>query len=197
FMQTYLLLTGFLWRAGGLMLIGMALFKLGVLSAKRATRVYAAMILVGALVGVPLVLYGVGRNFDLNWDAQQCMFLGPQFNYWGSLFVSLAWVGAIMLLCRRGLLRPLTRLLAAAGRMAFSNYILQTVICTTIFYGHGLGLFGKVERTGQMAIVVMVWAVVLSSSPLWLGRFRFGPLEWLWRSLTYWKRQPFRAPSSS
>ncbi len=76
--------------------------------------------------------------------------------------------------------------------MAFTNYILQTVICTFIFYGHGLGLFCRIERLGQMVVVLSVWALMLYISPLWLQRFRFGPLEWLWRSLTYWKRQPFR-----
>jgi uncharacterized protein len=76
--------------------------------------------------------------------------------------------------------------------MAFTNYILQTLICTLIFYGHGLGLYCKVERAGQMVVVLSVWAVILFISPLWLQRFRFGPLEWLWRSLTYWKRQPFK-----
>ena len=67
---------------------------------------------------------------------------------------------------------------------------MQTVICTTIFYGHGLGLFAKVDRVWQLAIVVGVWILQLVWSPLWLRRYRFGPLEWLWRSLTYWKRQP-------
>jgi uncharacterized protein len=74
---------------------------------------------------------------------------------------------------------------------------MQTVICTTIFYGHGLGLFGKVERTGQFAIVIAVWALELVWSPIWLARFRFGPLEWLWRSLTYWKLEPMRSTTDS
>ena len=74
--------------------------------------------------------------------------------------------------------------------MAFSNYILDTVICTTIFYGHGFGLFGKVERVWQFAIVVAIWALQLVISPIWLKYFLFGPLEWLWRSLTYWRREP-------
>ncbi len=75
--------------------------------------------------------------------------------------------------------------------MAFTNYIAQTVICTTIFYGHGFGLFGVVERTGQIQIVVAIWIVQLIWSPIWLAFFRFGPMEWAWRSLSYWKRQPF------
>ena len=86
----------------------------------------------------------------------------------------------------------LVRALAATGQMAFTNYLLQTVICTTIFYGHGFGFFGKVERLGQILTVLAVWIILLQISTLWLGRFRFGPAEWLWRSLTYRKAQPMR-----
>jgi len=80
----------------------------------------------------------------------------------------------------------------AVGRMAFTNYILQSLICTFIFYGHGLGYFGDVERKHQILIVIGVWIFILIISPIWLKYFRFGPLEWLWRVLTYWKKQPFR-----
>jgi uncharacterized protein len=76
--------------------------------------------------------------------------------------------------------------------MAFTNYIMQTIICTAIFYGHGFGYYGQVERSGQIAIVAAVWVFQLIASPIWLRHFFFGPLEWLWRSLTYWQRQPFR-----
>jgi len=76
--------------------------------------------------------------------------------------------------------------------MAFTNYVTQTVICTTIFFGHGFALYGKVERVGQFAIVVGVWILQLLICPLWLRYFRFGPLEWVWRSLTYWRREPMR-----
>ena len=82
--------------------------------------------------------------------------------------------------------------MAYAGRMAFSNYILTSLICTTIFEGYGFGLFGKLQRYQLYGIVVLVWAVILIISPIWLRHFRFGPLEWAWRSLTYWKKQPFR-----
>jgi uncharacterized protein len=84
------------------------------------------------------------------------------------------------------------RWLAAAGRMAFSNYLIQTIICTTIFFGHGFGLFGSVPRWGQLLVVFPVWAFELWFSTFWLERFRFGPAEWLWRTLTYMKPQPMR-----
>lgn len=84
------------------------------------------------------------------------------------------------------------RRLAACGRMAFSCYILTSLICTTLFYGHGLGLFGRVSRLGQAGITLAVWLLLLWLAPFWLARFRFGPLEWLWRSLAYRARQPWR-----
>jgi uncharacterized protein len=76
--------------------------------------------------------------------------------------------------------------------MAFTNYLVQTFICTTIFYGHGLGLFGRATRTEQILMVFAVWAFQLIVSPIWLRYFRFGPFEWVWRSLAYMRRQPMR-----
>jgi len=119
-------------------------------------------------------------------------FLGSRYNYRASIPVSLGWVGLVMLVCKKGVLGSVTSRLAAVGRTAFTNYLAQSVLCTTIFYGFGLGLYGDVERTGQILIVFAVWAVQLVVSPLWLRRFRFGPFEWAWRSLTYGRLQPMR-----
>jgi uncharacterized protein len=191
-MQTSALLLLLLWRAGGLMLIGMALLKWGVLSAKRSNRFYLLMFLLGFGIGIPLILYGVSRHIEHGWTFPYSFFIGTQYNYWGSLFIVAAYIGIIMLAVRLiGSSRILTPL-AVTGRMAFSNYILQTLICTTIFYGHGFGLFGSVERTGQIMIVLLIWIFQILVSLLWLKYFRFGPLEWLWRSLTYLKLQPLR-----
>ena len=71
--------------------------------------------------------------------------------------------------------------------MALTNYLGQTLICTTLFYGHGLGLYGRVERWQQALMVAGIWAVQIIGSMLWLQRFQQGPLEWLWRCLTYWR----------
>ena len=74
----------------------------------------------------------------------------------------------------------LQRRLAAVGRTAFSNYILHSVLCTLIFYGHGLGLFGHAQRWHQLLIVFGIWALQLWLAPWWLARYRYGPLEWSW-----------------
>jgi uncharacterized protein len=76
--------------------------------------------------------------------------------------------------------------------MALSNYILQSLICSTLFYGFGVGLFGTLQRYQIYYVVFACWLIHLLWSPWWLRRYRFGPLEWCWRSLTYWKRQPMR-----
>ena len=190
-LQTVLLIFWGLWRAGGLMLIGMALFKGDVFSARRSARFYAGLIAAAVAVGLPLQAYGLSLDFARGWPVWS-FFIGMQFNYWPSIAVSLGYVGLVMLVCRNAALHRLTRPFAAVGQTALTNYLLQTVLCTLVFYGHGLGWFGSVDRVGQIGVVAAVWAVQLVASPLWLRRFRFGPAEWAWRSLTYGVRQPLR-----
>ena len=146
----------------------------------------------GSWIGLPTILWGVRRNIAAEWDVTYSFFLGSQFNYWGSVLVALGWVGLLGLICRSPQSAGWTRPLAAMGQTALSNYLLQTVLCTTLFYGHGFGLFGRVERTTQIGIVVAIWILQLAISPIWLRRFRFGPAEWVWRTLTYVKLQPMR-----
>ena len=190
------------WRALGSMLLGMGLFKLGVFSATRSAALYAALAATGFLVGMPIVVYGADRTWASERSPIEAFFIGTQFNYWASLLVSLGYVGVVMLACRAGSrTAAVARPLAAVGRLALSNYLLQSLVCTTLFYGHGFGLFGRVDRVGQMGVVAAVWAVQLIWSPLYLRRFRIGPAEWLWRSLTYLKVPPLRrgepAPGSA
>ncbi|MXZ60309.1 MAG: DUF418 domain-containing protein [Acidobacteria bacterium] len=174
-----------LWFCGGLMLIGMALYKGGVLGAARDDRFYRRLVVIGLLTGLPLVVLGIWWNFAGGWAWQRSMLFGTLFNAWGCIPVALAYLGLVMLAVRRGFLPALQARLAAVGRMAFTNYLLQTVLCTTIFYGHGLGLFASVERYQQLLIALAVWALQLWLSPIWMRRYAYGPLEWLWRTLTY------------
>lgn len=193
-MQTVAFFFYNLWRAGGLMLIGMALFKLGVLTARRSNGFYIAQLVAGFGLGLPLIIWGLVNNFNVGWTLEYSRFIGSQFNYWGSIGISLGYIALIMLIAKSGRFEKVIRPFAAVGRTALSNYLFQSLVATFIFYGHGLGLFGQVERTGQLAIVLAIWAVQLVISPLWLKYFRFGPAEWLWRSLTYGKLQPMQAP---
>ncbi len=185
------------WFAGGRMLIGMGLMKLGVFAATRSRRAYLTMMAVGYGVGLPLMA------FDAIHEASNGFFLGrqlwhtldgwPMLTFYGSLPVVFGHIGLVMLICRSDALPWLTRRLAAAGRMALSCYLFDSIACTTLFYGHGLDLFATLHRPLLYAVVLTIWTAQLLICPLWLERFRFGPAEWLWRSLTYWKPQPMRA----
>jgi len=192
FFETFLLVVFFGWRTGGIILIGMGLYKLGVFSAARSKGFYAALVAIGALVGVPVIMYGAHRNIEAAWDVTYSFYLGGLYNSWASILVALGWVGLVMLLCKSDVLEFAKRVLAAVGQMALTNYLMQTIICTTVFYGHGFGAFGHFERTHQIITVLAVWIVQLIWSPIWMRYFRFGPFEWLWRSLTYLKPQPMR-----
>jgi uncharacterized protein len=186
--ETVDFVTRLLWQMMGLMLLGVALFKMGVLSAARSRTFYLRMGIFGFGAGALLISLGLRRSFATRWDLLDFALVSQQLHYWGNLFVALGWVALVMRLCQRG-----WRLgwLAAVGRMALSNYLLQTVICTTIFYGHGLGLFGRIDRAGQLAIVGAIWAFEVGASSLWLRYFAVGPVEWLTRWLVFKRRPSF------
>lgn len=103
----------------------------------------------------------------------------------GSVPVALGWVGvnpvAVAVRCRSSLV---TRL-AAVVRMAFTCDIAETILLSAIFYGTGAGFFGRIGQGEQLAVVVLIWGLLFGSAPPWLARFHIGPLEWLWRRLTY------------
>jgi len=183
--------TSSFWQMTGLMLIGMALFRFGILSATWSTEFYAMIALGGFGLGIPLVLYGVRAKFASAWDLRRALLIDGTVNYWGGILVGAAWVAAVMLAYRLGAhLRPL----ASVGRLALSNYLLQSVLFTTVFYGHGLGLFASVERAGQVLVALCVLALEAIASVSWMRYFAVGPVEWLWRSVTLGRRIPVRAP---
>ena len=186
--QTTGFLGGTFWRVGGTVLLGMALYKWGVLTGERSTRLYRRLV-AGGVVGVATVLAGVWYIEANEWSAGAALFW-RQFNYVGSLLVAGGYVGLVTLYARRRPDGPVTRAFAAVGRTAFTNYLLQTVVATTVFYGHGLGLFGAVSRAEALGMVVAFWAIEILVSVAWLRRYRFGPVEWIWRTLTYGERQP-------
>ncbi|MFC5279219.1 DUF418 domain-containing protein [Halorubrum rubrum] len=192
--QTVGFLGGTFWRVGGTVLLGMALYKWGVLTGERSSALYRRLV-AGGLVGVAVVLAGVQYIEANDWSADAALFW-RQFNYVGSLLVAGGYVGVVTLYARRRPDGPATRAFAAVGRTAFTNYLLQTVVATAVFYGHGLGLFGSVSRVEALGMVVAFWAIEVALSVLWLRRYRFGPVEWLWRTLTYGERQPMRYPDA-
>ncbi len=183
-----------------LMLLGMALYKWGFLSGKWASGRYRRMLLVGYGLGLPLVCFSLTYGYVNSptrdaWlaynDTHPISWVGLIYPVQRILLV-LAHVSAVILVVRSGYLKSLTTRLAAVGQMAFTNYIMHTVLCTLFFYGYGLNYFAELEYYQLFYVVGVIWIIQLALSPIWLKYFRFGPLEWLWRSLTYWKWQSLR-----
>jgi len=177
-------------RTLGLMFIGMVLFRTGFLSANWSLVRYAVLTAITLPLGIFLSHTGTVTMINGEFSTQAAAD-GNAFAYFGSLVHAFGYASAVMLLAKIGVFKLLLAPFAAAGRMAFTNYLTQTLIMSFIFVGTpGLGLFGTVERVDQAKLVLVVWAVQLIWSPLWLSVFRFGPLEWVWRSLTYKQAQP-------
>jgi len=193
FQTSYLAVRG-VWQTSGLMLLGMGLWQNGVLTGERSVRWYAVLAASGFGVGVPLMLVAARRSFTHGWDLRDHMLVGVHFDYWGNVLVGLGWMGAILLAYRYGMMPDSV---VAVGRTALSNYLLATLLCTTVFYGHGLGLFGSVDRVGQLLVVVLAWTIQLIVSPWWLRRFAMGPLEWVLRWATLGHRVPIRLTTAA
>lgn len=191
FIQSVGLLANGIWDALSMMLLGMALMKWGVFDASRSLRFYSVLMLAGFGIGLPLnaweTITFVNSGFEPYWSA----FNRPSYDI-GRLSLALGYIGLIMLLCKSGVLSVVRNALAAVGQLALSNYLSQSIICNFVFLGFGFGLAGELARHQIYYVVFAVWIFQLLFSVLWLKRYRFGPAEWLWRSLTYKSRQPFR-----
>ncbi|WP_230293147.1 DUF418 domain-containing protein [Croceicoccus sp. Ery5] len=171
------------------MLIGMALLKWDVLTAGRGTRFYAAMMGAGYAIGIPLGLYELGLLQAGEYGPLAAAEATRTYQI-SRLAMVFGHLGLVLCVVRLGLCRWLMRGFAAAGQMALTNYIAQTLICTLLFYGFGFGLYNMLERYQLYLIVLAIAVVEMVWSVLWLRHFRFGPLEWVWRTLTYWRWQP-------
>jgi len=195
-MQTDVTLIFILWRVGGLMLLGMALMKLGVLSGERCNGFYRKMMFIGYGLGLPIVAYSAYSLQLHDWDFMWIFQVGSIPNYVASILIAFGHIALVMLIVKSGAMKGLMERFGAVGRMAFTNYLMHSIILTTVFYGYGFGLYGQVPRFWQMGFVAAVLAFQLWFSPIWLKSYRFGPAEWLWRSLTYWRLQPMRRQQS-
>jgi uncharacterized protein len=181
-----------------LMLIGMALFKLGVLQGDRPTGFYVRLAAAGYGFGIAVNSVSTYGMFTSNFDIVATIFWNVPYEL-GRVAVALGHASVLIMLAKSGGIRWLTDRLAAVGQMAFSNYISHSIIYALVFYAPGLRLFGQLQRYQLYYVVLGMWILSLALSPIWLRHFRFGPLEWCWRSLTYWQRQPMRrrAPATA
>lgn len=149
------------------------------------------MILVGYGIGLSVNYYETILVLNDNFSVPAQLKANLTYPF-GRIAMAFGHIGVVMIFCKSSFLTFLKKALAAVGKMALTNYIMQSVICAIVFTGVGFSLYGQLQRYELYYVVFSIWLFQLIASPIWLSYFRFGPLEWLWRSLTYKKLQPFR-----
>ena len=180
------------WDALFMMLLGMALFKLGVFQAEMTNRSYVLMMVLGFSLGLAVNAYEIHRAWSNQFDIMST-FSYFQFSYqFGRLGMAFGYIGLIMLVIKHNMLSRLCRRFAAVGRMALTNYLAHSLIALILFSGAGFSLLGELSRAQLYWVVAGIWLLQLYWSPWWLARFQFGPIEWLWRFLTYGSKPQWR-----
>ena len=186
-------LLGFFLRALGLILVGAGLYRTGFMNGGLPARVYRLTAMAGLAVGLPLAAAGVIIT-AVNDYSREVAFIGQIPNTLGTIPCSLGYMGLIILWNNRTD-NWLKQRLRAVGRMALTNYLSQTVLGVLVLTIL-LGDVDAVNRSAVLVFVFAVWALQMWWSSAWLGRFLFGPVEWLWRVGTYRSGQPLRRPST-
>ena len=196
--ETMFFLLFFFWRCGGMMLLGMSLYKSGFLDGRLPSSTYARVALIATPVGLALAFIGA-LELERVAYAMPTRAAVDLWNYAGAVSASVGYAAALIWIVKRGMLAGLRRRLAAVGQMALTNYLFHSMTASVLFLGWGFGLAGRFDYATQLLVVLAIWIVQLIVSPIWLQRFRFGPAEWLWRTLTYGRVQPMRqeAPTLS
>ena len=183
-----------IWWAAGNMCIGMGLARCGFLLGKSPAWVYGTVL----AVGTPL---GLGATIGLHGWAEAGDGVLRHFVFFAvvqliGMPLSLGYASAIALVvkaaARSRIAAAVSGAFANVGRMALSNYLLHSIICAVLFYGYGVGLYAQVEFPALWGVIAAIWAFNFVLSAMWLRAFRYGPFEWLWRSLTYWRLEPMR-----
>lgn len=193
-----------IWDPLALMLLGIALFKWGFLTLQWTRAQYMKTVLIGYGIGFPLVIWNFYYN-TIHYPNLEASLSAWETHtvFWTDLIypvqricLMMGHAALILLLFQAGRFAKLFDRLRAVGQMAFTNYIVHTIICTLIFFGYGLNYYAEVEYYKIYFVVFGIWILQLVYSPIWLRYYLFGPLEWLWRSLTYWKIQPMKRSGS-
>jgi uncharacterized protein len=175
----------------GFFLVGMALFKWGFLSGQMSLGLYMVSALLFYGLGLPLSFWmhknAILHKFDFSLAYDDFPFSVYQLR---RILLALGHISLVMIIFKINFLNWILKGFSAVGQMAFTNYLSQTLICGFVFNGYGLAQFGLWERYQLYQFTAGVWVFQIAFSLIWLRFFQFGPFEWLWRSLTYWKPQP-------
>ncbi len=186
-----------MWDCLGMMLVGMALFGWGFFSNRLSSSTYLLWLLIGYGIGIPIGInmFNEGRMIPLiefgNYVDSYRMQHQALYDV-RRILLTIGHASLLMLIFRSRIVPWLMKALANVGQMAFTNYLMQSIICTLFFYGYGFGFYNKLKFHQIYYVAFAIWIFQIIFSAIWLRYFRFGPFEWLWRSLTYWKKQPMK-----
>jgi uncharacterized protein len=180
------------WRVLPLFLLGIYFVKRGIfVGANGPLDKYKTMLFSGLVIGLLLELVGGAAQMSLGRGGDPVLitvFLVGMFA--GVPILSLAYAGGVAIVCAKRGGSAIVRAFAAVGRTALTNYVGQSVLAGALLYGHGLGLYGELSAVQCLGIALVIFAIQAVLSVVWLRSFQFGPLEWIWRSLSYGKVQP-------
>lgn len=179
-------------EAAGAMLFGMGLYKVGFLTAACSRITYSWCALLGLLISSPFYILGMWQVYQSNFN----FFVIEVWLYQPyeilKLVSSIGMISLLMMFIKSKRARPVRVALAAVGTMALSNYIFTSMVCQWLFIWSPWPLYGRLTYIQHHLVMLCIWGLIIAQSLLWLRRFRIGPLEWVWRSLSYWKLQPMR-----
>lgn len=182
-----------IWDVLLFMFLGMAFFKMGIMTGEAPAKVYWWMLIIGLGLGLLIAYLQMQQEVAYRYNrfefTKNVSFSFYQFH---RALRSLGLFAILMLLYKSGVFKWLFALMRPVGQMAFTNYLMQSIICGLIFNSYGLGLYGKLQRIEVYYVVGAVWLFQIIFCHIWFRFYRFGPFEWAWRSLTYWKRMPLR-----
>lgn len=194
-MQTIVLIKWWFLDALAMMIVGMLLLRSGSLTGQVPRSRYLAMTAAGFGIGLPLATWHTATLLATGFHPLDAAIAKLPYDL-RRLGMALGYLGLVLWFCQTAGGQAIKRALASAGRMALTNYLAQSIVCGLIFYGFGLGLYGRVAGYQLYAVVLVVWGLQLAWSSWWLNRFRIGPFEWLWRSVTYNRAQAWHRAAS-
>ncbi|MRX71644.1 DUF418 domain-containing protein [Bacillus lacus] len=166
-------------------LLGAALGKSDLLlQVKEKAALFKLWMMIALIVGLPLKIIPYWGDMEYSY-----LFLGEQI---GGPAMAIFYFFAILLLCQQPFFKRILTPLGNVGRMSITNYLTQSVICTMIFYSYGLGLYGSLGPIWTVLLAAVIFTIQIFLSRLWLQTFQYGPVEWIWRQLTYWRKLPIK-----
>ena len=185
------------WDVLLFMFLGMAFFKMGILTGQAPSKIYWWMLIVGLGLGLFLSYLQMLENVKYQYNNfEYSKHASISYYQLHRALRSLGLFAAIMLLYKSGLFKWLFALMRPVGQMAFTNYLMQSFICGLFFNSMGFGMYGQLQRIEIYYVVAAIWLFQIIFCNIWLRYYRFGPFEWAWRSLTYWKKQQLKKQSA-